>query len=88
MDRIQVNKPLEVLEAKAHPVFEELKAFYLAAKQCSVFPADYELYIQPDGRVAMVDFDKFALWSPKGEVVFPWGLSCQDKTLLEPLGLL
>jgi hypothetical protein len=88
MDRIQVDTPLEVLDAKTHPVFGELKAFYTAAKRCSVFPADYELYVQPDGRVAMVDFDKFALWSGQGEVVFPWGLTCQDKTLLEPLGLL
>lgn len=88
MDRIHVDKPLEVLHAKTHSVFAELKAFYEAAKGCCVFPADYELYIQPDGRVAMVDFDKFAMWSPTGEVLFPWGLTCQDKTLLEPLGLL
>jgi len=87
MDRIHVDKPLEVLEAKTHPVFDELNAFYKAAKRCSIFPADYELYIQPDRRVAMVDFDKFALWSSNGEVVFPWGLTCQDKMLVEPLGL-
>jgi hypothetical protein len=88
MDRIHVDTPLEVLEAKAHPVFEELKVFYEVAKRCSIFPADYELYIQPDGRVAMVDFDKFAAWSSNGEVVFPWGLTCEDKALLEPIGLL
>lgn len=87
MDRIYVDKPLEVLDAKSLPVFDELKVFYATAKACCIFPADYELYVQPDGRVAMVDFDKFATWSPKGEVLFPWGLQCEDKTLLEPLGL-
>ena len=88
MDRIHVDKPLEVLDAKSHPVFAEITEFYKEAKRSAVFPADYELYIQPDGRVAMVDFDKFGLWSPTGEVTFPWGLVAQDKTLLEPLGLL
>lgn len=88
MDRIQVDKPLEVLDAKTHPVFAELSAFYKAAKRYNVFPADYELYMQPDGRVAMVDFDKFGLWGPTGEVLFPWGMSSDEKTLLQPLGLL
>jgi len=88
MDRIQVDKPLEVLEAKTHAVFEELVAFYKAAKRYNIFPADYELYIQPDGRVAMVDFDKFGMWSPTGDVLFPWGLTSNDKVLLEPLGIL
>jgi len=88
MDRIQVDTPLEVLDAKTHPVFSELKAFYKRAKHYNVFPADYELYVQPDGRVAMVDFDKFGLWSPTGGILFPWGLTSDEKTLLEPLGLL
>lgn len=88
MDRIHVEKPLEVTDAKDHPVFLELKQFYAAAKAHGTFPADYELYIQPDGRVAMVDFDKFGIWGYTGEVTFPWGLKVQDKNLLEPLGLL
>ena len=87
MDRICVDKPLELMEAKNHAVFDELKKFYEGWKTQGVFPADYELYIQPDGRVAMVDFDKFAKWSPKGDVVFPWGLTISDKILLDPLGL-
>lgn len=87
MDRISVDTPLETLEAKNHPVMAELTQFYKAAQQQGVFPADYELYIQPDGRVAMVDFDKFAVWQRDGLVVFPWGLKAKDTTLLEPLGL-
>jgi len=89
MERIQVDKPLELMDVKNHPVLEELKAFYSLAKRNALFPADYELYVQPDGRVAMVDFDKFGKWLfIRGEVVFPWGQVSKDKELLEPLGLL
>jgi hypothetical protein len=88
MERICVDKPLEVMEAKDHSVFEELKLFYAACKKRCLFPADIELYIQPDGRVAMVDFDKCAEWiSETGEILFPWGLTVTDTNLLEPLGL-
>lgn len=86
MDRIQVEKPLEVLDAKDHPVFEELKLFYKIAKRAGFFPADFELYIQPDGRIAMVDFDKFGVWRHQ-QIVFPWGQLADEKVLLEPLGL-
>jgi hypothetical protein len=87
MDRICVDKPIELLDAQNHAVFEELQAFYKRCKHRFIFPADYELYEQPDGRVAMVDFDKFARWKPTGEVQFPWGLTAVDKDILEPLGL-
>jgi hypothetical protein len=87
MDRICVEKPLELLDAKEHVVFEELKAFYACCKRKYIFPADFELYIQPDGRVAMVDFDKFARWKPTGEIFFPWGVTVDEKTLLQPLNL-
>jgi hypothetical protein len=89
MDRIQVDKPIELMDAKNHRVFEELKAFYSQCRKRFIFPADFELYEQPDGRVAMVDFDKFGFWKPNtGEITFPWGLIANDKELLEPLGLL
>jgi hypothetical protein len=87
MERICVEKPLELTDATTHPVFEELKALYRCCKRKVLFPADFELYIQPDGRVAMVDFDKFALWRSTGEVIFPWGLTVDEKILLEPLSL-
>lgn len=87
MTRISVDKPLEILDAKTHPVFDELKAFYAKCRTHTIFPADFELYEQPDGTVAMVDFDKFACWKTSGEIQFPWGLTVQDKDLLEPLGL-
>jgi hypothetical protein len=52
---------------------EELKLFYAKAKEVGIFPCDYELYRQADGRVAMIDFDKFAAWKGNA-VLFPWGL--------------
>lgn len=69
MERIDITTPLM---NEGIPV-DELKAFYKDAKTEGIFPCDYELYKQPDGRVAMVDFDKFARWLPDGTAAFPWG---------------
>lgn len=74
MERIQTDTPLELAKVVDHPVRTELQQFYSFARKASIFPADYELYIQPDGRVAMIDFDKFASWQEDGSVRFPWGL--------------
>jgi len=89
MERICTDKPIEIVDAKDHPVFNDLKAFYAKCKRHFMFPADFELYEQPDGRVAMVDFDKFGLWKPSGEIKFPfpWGETVNEKDLLEPLGI-
>lgn len=80
MDRIDVSSPLEVTDVKGHAVLEELKAFYAAAMAASVFPMDYELFVQPDGKIAMVDFDKFSSWKD-GIITFPWGLTVKDTVL-------
>ena len=82
MDRIDVATPLEMTDVKGHAVLEELKAFYEAAMAASVFPVDYELYVQPNGKIAMVDFDKFASWKD-GTVTFPWGLVMKDTVIRE-----
>lgn len=74
MERITTETPLTYTEIQGHPVVSELKIFYDRAKSEGVFPADYELYIQPDGRVAMIDFDKFGSWYPDGSMQYPWGL--------------
>ena len=74
MERIDVSKPLLETEIQSHPVLRELRILYAQAKKEGIFPADYELYIQPNGRVAMVDFDKFGIWNRDGTVEFPWGL--------------
>jgi RIO-like serine/threonine protein kinase len=82
MDRIDVSSPLEMTDVKDHAVLEELKAFYAAAMVASVFPMDYELYVQPDGKIAMVDFDKFSSWKD-GTITFPWGLVLKDSVMRE-----
>jgi hypothetical protein len=40
------------LVAELHRLYDRLKSF-------KVCPNDFELYPQPDGRVAMIDYDKF-----------------------------
>ena len=52
----------------------ELRRFYQKANEIDIFPCDYELYRQSDGRIALIDFDKFGSWY-NHEVVFPWGLT-------------
>lgn len=74
MEKIVVDKPLVDEDIKGHAVLEELKTFYGKAKDLGVFPMDYELYVQPDGRVAMIDFDKFGSWLEDGGIQFPWGM--------------
>ena len=85
MDRIDVSKPLQEDQIKTHDVLADLKAFYAKAKDRGVFPVDYELYIQPDGRVAMVDFDKFSTWHKDGSIVFPWNSTLTEQQVQQIL---
>lgn len=73
MKRVDVSEPLEMLSVEEHGVFSEVKQFFAASRGAGIFPADFELYLQPDGRVALLDFDKFSIWNPDGSVLFPWG---------------
>ena len=38
-----------------------------------------KLYLQPDGRVALIDFDKFGIWNSDGSVEVPWGETWSDE---------
>lgn len=87
MDRIDVSDPIDLVTVKTHAVAAELKEFYQQAKKEGIFPADFELYLQPDGRVAMVDFDKFAEWKEDGSVIFPWGLQLTAGQVATPVPL-
>lgn len=91
MERIETENPLLYTDIQGHPVLAELKLFYKKAQGQGIFPADYELYVQPDGRVAMVDFDKFGSWLPDGSMKFPWGLTVLpeqvDSILIQVLGM-
>lgn len=76
MERIDTTNPVE------HQVIvEEIRLFMDFAKKEKIYPCDYELYQQIDGRIAMIDFDKFGEWHDDGSVTFPWGL-CLSKVEL------
>lgn len=47
----------------------ELKEFYVDLARHGFFPHDFELYLQVDGRVAMIDFEKFGEWVNSEEVI-------------------
>ncbi len=74
MKKIDVSKPIAEDNIPQHPVCKELQEFYNAGKKEGIYPCDYELYEQADGRVGMIDFDKFGIWEENGSVVYPWGL--------------
>jgi len=75
MEQIDCSSELSPLAAAADPLSPEateLKLFYEKAQAAGIFPCDYELYRQPDGRIALIDFDKFSQFA-NGEVTLPWG---------------
>lgn len=76
MERIDCLVPVNHSE-----IAQELKMFYAMAGQQNIFPCDYELYRQTNGRVALIDFDKFAEWRDDGTVVFPWGQVLENPQL-------
>lgn len=47
----------------------EVKQFYCDMARDGFFPHDFELYLQTDGRVAMVDFEKFGEWVSRDEII-------------------
>jgi hypothetical protein len=82
MERIDCSQQLLPVSLTGHEM-DELKRFYEKAKEAGIFPFDYELYRQSDGRIGLIDFDKFAAWNLAvktesaeviHEVLFPWGL--------------
>ncbi len=84
MERIDVTKPIERKEIASHAVLHDLQLFYKAAKKAKIFPLDFELYEQQDGRVAMIDFDKFSTWE-KGVITTPWGVLFAEPDLIKDL---
>jgi len=71
MEEINIQRPL-VLPALDHPCAPELAAWVQALQAEGILPLDYEAYEQPDGRVAVVDVDKFGTLDGR-DVVLPWG---------------
>lgn len=75
MERIDVSDPISHdLMGVDKDLYKELAAFYAEGKKTGIYPMDFELYRQADGRIAMVDFDKFGVWNEDKSVTFPWGL--------------
>jgi len=72
MKRIDISKPLIIDNcrptAKTAPTLirDELNEFEMAViQQWYLEPFDYELYLQSDGRIALIDFSAFYPLSEK-----------------------
>jgi hypothetical protein len=75
MERIDCATQLNPSELGETPEAAELRLFYEKAKEAGIYPCDYELYRQSDGRIGLIDFDKFGSWCKiSDEIIFPWGL--------------
>ncbi len=74
MERIDTSLPetLQVLNEVPQKLIKELLLYYFLCSQQGYFPNDYELYKQPDGKYALVDFDKFGIFITKEKIEFPY----------------
>lgn len=88
MDRVDVSKPIEMMSIQEYSVFSEIQKFFQLCRSEGIYPADFELYEQPDGRVALLDFDKFATWAKDGSITFPWGQTLTAKEVSVNLAIL
>ncbi len=71
MDRIDDSYSYESKESCENTDFvRELRIFYKEFMELGYLPVDYECYMQKDGRVAIVDFDKFIKIGQNGELNF------------------
>jgi hypothetical protein len=62
MERIDDSEMLLQADLECWPALvEELARFYADMGVRGVVPNDFELYKQVDGRVALIDFDKFVV---------------------------
>jgi hypothetical protein len=57
MDRVDTSIPLYEIEVKSD-IIEELKKFCSGMESKGFFANDIECYIQPNGQIAVLDFDK------------------------------
>jgi hypothetical protein len=68
MDKIDTQK-----EVNVNCCIDELKQFYKDCKKYNLYPVDFELYLQKDGKIALIDFDKFAIFINENTIEYPWG---------------
>jgi hypothetical protein len=71
MEMIDDSKQISRIEL---PELEsELIAYFQLAKKNGYMPSDFELYEQPNKRVALLDFDKYGILDTSGtHVVYPY----------------
>ena len=81
MERIDCTRPVDPLNYSLD-LKRDLIILYMKTNAYEIFPCDYELYLQPDGRVALIDFDKFGVWQSDGSVETPWGETWADELAL------
>jgi hypothetical protein len=72
MEAIDTQRPI-ALPATTHPYSQDISAWVRSCQRIGVVPLDFEAYEQPDGRVAIVDVDKFGQITHDGTVALPWG---------------
>ncbi len=62
MERIDDSTMIVGAEVAAMPALvKELAHFYEELGRYNITPNDFELYLQTDGRVALIDYDKFVV---------------------------
>jgi hypothetical protein len=69
MERIDVSN--QILDMPPD-IAAECAAYEKAVKGESLWPRGYELFRQPDGRVALISFGRFGRWD-RTTIEFPWG---------------
>ncbi len=80
MEMIDVSDPVVKIDEK--DLQAEIETYFRLAKAAGVYPSDFELYRQSNGRVALVDFDKFGRISGK-TVDFPYRAPVSLNTIPE-----
>jgi hypothetical protein len=68
MEKIVPNVIEQV--ANGTPLAEELIRYIAAALKDGIVPQEFELYQQPDGKVALLDFDRYG--TVKGDKALFW----------------
>jgi hypothetical protein len=81
MERIDCTRQVDPLNYSLD-LKRDIIILYMKTNVYEIFPCDYELYLQPDGRVALIDFDKFGIWLSDGSVETPWGETWTDELAL------
>ena len=71
MEEINNEHPIDTITSPE--LQKEIELYFKYAYAANYYPSDFELYEQPDKRVALLDFDKFGILSKTNKtVIFPY----------------